>query len=244
MAMQQLLLDEPKVKWQPGDPAYPDIQVKILADGKEGRPSATIGTCSKEQRIEAHFHNTAQFQVILEGHLVFVNHPTQPIAVHYTDPGTAYGSFTADSNFKLAVLRPRKAGQWFMAEKENRKLRNIKGREVYGQSTDVEWENLTGKLAGVRRKVLFGKDNEKGPKAHILECPAGFVLQRDPAAYGEYQIITEGSAKIEGKETKPFAMHWVRGEERPAPLIAGPNGATWVLLTYDEAALESAQMVA
>ena len=238
--MQQLLLDEPKVNWQPGDPAYPDVQVKILADGKDGRPSATLGTAAKDQRIEAHFHNTAQFQVILEGSLVFVDHPTQPIAVHYTDPNTAYGYFTADSNFKLAVLRPRKAGQWFMQETENRKLRNPKGREIYGQSKEVPWETLAGALAGLRRKVLFGKDNEKGPKAHLFQCPAGVVVQREPAPCGEYQIILEGSAQVEGKEMKPFAMHWARGDERPAPLTAGRDGATWLMLTYDEAAQSAA----
>ncbi len=93
-------------------------------------------------------------------------------------------------------------------------------------------ENLSGPLAGVRRKVLFGQDGDDDPKAQIWQCPAKSVLQRDTAPFGEYQVLVEGSAWMGDRLRKPYTTRYVLGDETPTPLTAGPEGATWLIVTF------------
>ena len=181
MALKELVLDEPGCRWRPGNP--PETLIKVLSDGHDGAPQATVGAVSADSRVEAHFHDVPQFQVVLEGKVDFVTHPAEAVAVHYTDPNTAYGFFVSDSKFKLAILRPQKGGTFWMYEPEKRKLRNPDGREIFGQSGVLAWETLTGKLAGVRRKVLFGTE-AKGPMAQMVGFPAGECCSQGPPHSG------------------------------------------------------------
>ena len=36
---------------------------------------------------------------------------------------------------------------------------------------------------------------------------------------------------------RPFTLRYVVGDEPPADIVCGPEGATWVMLTFDETAL-------
>ena len=235
MATQELLMDEPALPWVPG--RRPGEVGRTLADGTGGLPQAQVFIVPQGQRTEAHFHDVAQFQVILEGKSTFVNHALEGIAVHYTDPNTPYGYFVADTQFKLAVLVPRKRNIFFMDQEENRRLVNHYGRELSAQSKDFSWEVVGEAVdgqAGVRRKVLIGRDDEKGPQAQIWELPASGILRRGVAPFGEFQILVEGSALLGDKEMAPYAMRQVRGDQAPQPIVAGPEGATWLVLTFDE----------
>ena len=234
MATQELLMDEASLSWVPG--TRPGQAGKTLADGFEGRPEAKVFLIPQGQRTESHFHQVAQFQVVLEGKTTFVNHSVEGIAVHYTDPNTPYGYFVADTQFKLAVLTLKKRNIFYMQEKENRQLRDPYGRELAAQSKDVPWELLAESHPGARRKVLFGRDAEPGPKAQIWQLPANGVLNRGGAPYGEFQVLVEGSARVGDQKMSPYAMRLVKGDHAPRAIVAGPEGATWLLLTYDQAA--------
>ena len=83
-------------------------------------------------------------------------------------------------------------------------------------------------------KFSLGCDDEKGPQAQIWELLASGILRRGVAPFGEFQILVEGSALLGDKEMAPYAMRQVRGDQAPQPIVAGPEGATWLVLTFDE----------
>ena len=239
MAVEEYFLDEHNQQWED----HKGVSFNKPLRRQVGRgPDAHVGLPAEGHRSEAHFHDVAQFQIALEGSITFPAHPLEAIGVYYTDPYTAYGPLVTGPNHKRAVLRPGKAGhslpggQVKMSDPEGRKLRNPHGREFYGQSHDVQWEELTGTLAGIRRKVLFGREGDEGPKAQICECLPNVSLQRDAAPFGEYHILVEGSAWLRDREMKPHSMCYVVGDEPATGLTSSPEGATWLILTFDQAA--------
>ena len=121
-----------------------------------------------------------------------------------------------------------------MSDPEGRKLRDPYGREFYGQSRDVLWRGLTGELAGVHSKVLFGNEGEEDPKAQIWECAPNLVVRRNVVPFGEYHILLEGLAWLGDREMKPYSMRFVVGDDSSTPLTSGPEGATWLILTFDQ----------
>ena len=242
MAVHEYLLDEPGQEWKEENPNRKGYFTKRLANGWDGGPDGHVGKPKEGESAPPHFHDVAQFQLSLEGSITFPGHPLEAIGVYYTDPYTAYGPFVTGPDHFRAVLRPGPAGHsldkgivW-MSDREKRKLRNPRGREYYGQSKEAQWEDLTGSLAGARRQVLFGKDNEEGPGAQIWECPPNMTIQQNAAPFGEYHIILKGSAQWGNQEMKPYSMRYVVGDESPTALTAGPEGATWLILNYDQAA--------
>ena len=208
---------------------------KTMAEGLDGGPEGFIGIMYRGLVAEPHYHNEAQFQVGLEGSADLPSHHMEAIAVHYTDANTPYGPLVF-GDCMVAVLRPRRGStSMYMRLPENRPFRNPYGRELVGQAKDLPWEDLPGSLA-TRQKILFAGS---GPAARLLEYTPYAQVQLESAPHGEWQILIAGSARVGTEELKPYSMRYIAGEERPSPFMAGPEGATWLLLTFDEAADKS-----
>ena len=207
---------------------------KCLTDGTEGRPEVWFAIKPPGFENPAHFHNEVQFQVLLEGSISFPGHSVEAIGVHYTDINTPYGPSLTGPNLKEVSLRLRPPGEVRMSDPVGRKYRDPNGRELFGQSKDVPWENLSGHLAGVKRKFLFGKPGEQGPKAQIWTCPPNSVTPLEAAPFGEYYILLEGSASVGEDEMKPHSVRFVIGDDPPMPLTSGSNGSSWFIATLDQ----------
>ncbi len=241
--VREYVYNEPSYPWKDqvdlydtkGNPRKGGSYVRRFADGKGGGPDGITLQLPEGFSSEAHFHTECQFQVALEGTVEFPRHPIEGIGVHYTDANTAYGPFICKSLVYMATLRPRKASKALhMAHTENRKFRNPYGREIVGEAKMAAWEDVND-VPGARRKVIFGAQG--GPAARLLECVPGARIQLPDAPYGEWQIVVKGSAVSGNEDFKPYAMRYVVGH--PSSFIAGPEGVTWLLLTFDEAALKS-----
>jgi hypothetical protein len=213
--------------------------VKSLADGQDGGTRATLSVQPAGFVNPAHFHDSNQFQVVLEGSVEFPVHAMTAPAVHYSDCGTPYGPFVIGPEFKMAVLRTRKAKQIYMSDREGRRLRNPLGREIFGSAADVEWQPAPGQPAGVERKDLFAAHGEDGPRAELLRCPAGSRLTGRPAPHGQYHVVLDGTIVLaedevaRSVELAPYSMRYSAGEDGPREFVAGPQGATVLVLAFD-----------
>ena len=211
-------------------PGWPDGVVMDTAsflDGNEGRPSATIAHFPDDTGSWAHLHTTSQFQFIIAGSVQFPTYRLDAPGVHYTDHCVPYGPFTVSGNQETVNLRPRSHRQVYSLDPEVRKLVYREGRTLVKSAGEVEWEAFPGH-EGARRKVLIPGMTE------IVECPPAMELAAAVPTHGQLQLVLAGSVEVDGKTLGYKGMRYVHGDERPAPLRCGPQGATVVLLTFDE----------
>jgi hypothetical protein len=232
---QEIVVDLSQVPWKTYRGTY---EIQIGLDGSQGPELVRARFPGRE--VEPHYHRAAQFQLLLDGNLQFPDFQMEGIAVHYTDHNVPYGPFTTSGRHDMVVVHTKPAGVQYMKDAVRdsvlRKEINRTGRETHRSASEVEWQSVPGR-EGIRRKTLFAQDG--GPAAEILECAPGVELDRTSAPFGRYEFIVKGSALLNGTELGPETARFVQSMERTAALRSGPNGATFVVLTFDRDAAES-----
>ncbi len=136
----------------------------------------------------------------------------------------------------MLVLHTKPGGVILMRDKERRRQANTRGREITCCAHEVDWEPLPGHT-GARRKVLIPAS--EGPSVEIVECPPGMEFAAGVPAYGRYEVILAGSAEADGKQLGAKSLRFVAEGDRAAPLKCGPEGATLIVLAYDQDAAQS-----
>jgi hypothetical protein len=64
-------------------------------------------------------------------------------------------------------------------------------------------------------------------------------LKLDAPIYGRFELITKGSAMLNGKELGEETLRFVQCATPEASLICGPQGATIIVMTYDDDAAKT-----
>jgi hypothetical protein len=241
--VERILIEPPEwVETRRAERAGQGFYVKSLADGLDGGTRATLSVQPAGFVNPAHFHDSNQFQVVLEGSVEFPVHGLTAPAVHYSDSGTPYGPFVIGSGFKMAVLRTRKAKQIYMSDREGRKLRNPLGREIFGSAADIDWQPAPGQPAGTEHKDLFAAHAGNRPRADLFRCPAGARITGVAAPHGQYHVVLAGAivlAQADGDEADgdlelaPYSMRYSAGSEAPRSFTAGEQGATVLVVAFD-----------
>jgi len=213
-----------------------EVQLQMYLKGADGGPEAIRARISQGYEVEPHFHLAAQFQLLLEGTMKFPTFQLDAPAVHYTEHNVPYGPFVVSRGHDMLVLHTQPGGVIMMRDKERRRQANTRGREITRCAHEVDWEPLPGR-AGARRKVLIPES--AGPSAEIVECPPGMEFAAESPAYGRYEVVLAGSASAGERQLGPKSLRFVAAGEQAVPLRCGPEGATLIVLTYDQDAAES-----
>jgi hypothetical protein len=213
-----------------------ETRLQMYLNGADGGPEAVRAHISEGYTVEPHFHLAAQFQLLLEGTMEFPTFRLDAPAVHYTEHNVPYGPFTVSNGHDMMVLHTKPGGVVMMRDKERRFQANTRGREISRCAHEVEWEPMPGS-AGARRKVLIPAS--KGPSAEIVECSPNMEFAAPEPEYGRYEVVLSGSVFVDGKQLGPKGLRFVEAGERAAPLQCGPEGATLIILTYDQDAAQS-----
>jgi hypothetical protein len=233
--IQEIVVDLSKVPWKTYRGTY---KIQVGLDGSQGPELVRARFPGRE--VEPHYHRAAQFQLLLDGNLQFPDFRMEGVAVHYTDHNVPYGPFTTSGQHDMVVVHTKPAGVQYMKDAIRdavlRKEINRTGREMHRSASDVEWQPVPGH-EGVRRKILISPDS--GPWAEIVECDPGIKLPDSAAPFGRYEFVVQGSAYLNGIKLDPETVRFVQSTECPAPLRSGPEGATFVVLTFDSDAAES-----
>ncbi len=215
-----------------------EVQLQMYLDGADGGPEAVRARISEDYEVEPHFHLAAQFQLLLEGSMQFPLFRLDAPAVHYTEHNVPYGPFKTSQGHDMLVLHTKPGGVVMMRNRERRRQANVMGRELSRCAHEVDWEPLPGYAGyeGARRKILIPEN--KGPSAEIVECPPNLEFTAAVPTYGRYEVILNGSAIVNGQTLEPKSLRFVPGGEHSAPLKCGPEGATLMVLTYDQDAAQ------
>lgn len=206
-------------------------QLQMYLNGTDGGPEAIRAQISKGYEVEPHFHLAAQFQLLLAGTMKFPVFTLEAPAVHYTEHNVPYGPFIVSADHDMLVLHTKPGGVVLMRDTERRRQANTRGRELTCCAHEVDWEPLPGH-AGARRKILIPAS--AGPSAEIIECPPSMKLAIPAPTYGRYEVIFTGSVSVEGKTLGPRDLRFVEPGEMAPSLVCGAEGATVIVLTYDQ----------
>jgi hypothetical protein len=157
------------------------------------------------------------------------------VAVHYTDHNFPYGPFAVGGDHDMLVLHPRQGGLITMADREARRQINLKGRHFYGCAVDMPWTSLPT-LGGAQSKLLIPPGS--GPYAIMIQCPPRTGVNLPSAPNGRYEVVLAGTASVSGRRLVPPGFRYVHDDKAVAPWEAGSDGATLMLLAFDEDARE------
>jgi hypothetical protein len=237
MDSQQLIVEPTAVPWKTlALDGGGETQLQMYLKGADGGAEAIRARISEGYEVEPHFHLAAQFQLLLEGSMQFPTFRLDAPAVHYTEHNVPYGPFVVSGGHEMFVLHTKPGGVVMMRDKERRRQANTRGREISCCAHEVAWEPLPGQ-SGARRKVLIPASD--GPSAQMIECPPGMVLTNETPTYGRYEVVLSGSASVGERQLAPKSLRFVGSGEAAPPLVCGPEGATVIVLTYDQDAAES-----
>ena len=88
---------------------------------------------------------------------------------------------------------------------------------------DQEWFQFPG-LEGALCKFLIPPG--AGPEAIVVTCPPNRMMPVPMAAYGRYEVVLDGSIRLEGRPLGAAALRYVVGDEQPEPIEIGSDGAS------------------
>jgi hypothetical protein len=235
--LNEYIVEPDAIPWREGQVADITFKCQILLSGADGGPEALHFRFDACPAVFAHMHLTSQFQLLLQGRMDFPKATMQlrGIAVHYTDHNFPYGPFAVAEDHDMLVLHPRRGGLITMADREARRRINLKGRHFYGGASDRQWTVLP-EFDGGRAKLLIPP--RSGPSAVMIDCPPRARVNLPSASDGRYEVVLNGSVSVSGRSLVPPGFRYVHDAHRAAPLEAGPEGATLMLLAFDEDARE------
>jgi len=234
---QEIVVDLSQVPWETiAGKNGVTYRTQMGLDGSEGPELVRLHAVGHDS--DPHYHTGAQFQIFLEGYAQFPDFRLEAVGVHYTDHNVPYGPFNGDHDMIVVHAKPagRRAMKDALKSEVLRREINRSGRQFHGSANTIEWEPVPGH-EGARRKVLIPES--AGVSAQLVACPSGTALPEVPAPYGRYEFVIAGTAVLKGNRLGSEGVRFVCGAERPAPLIAGLEGATFLVLTFDEDAAVS-----
>jgi hypothetical protein len=235
--LEEYIVDPAATPWRHGQVAGINFQCQILLSGTDGGPEALRFRFDACPSVFAHMHLTSQFQLLLHGRMDFPKSTMKlrSFAVHYSDHNFPYGPFAVGDDHDMLVLHPKQGGLVSMADRDARRQINLRGRHLDGSAANIEWAPVTG-LNTLRSKHLIPPSS--GPSAIMIECPPNTPLMLPIAPYGRYEVVLAGSASVCGRLLAPPGFHYLQSMRETTCLESGPDGATLMLLAFDEDARE------
>lgn len=173
-------------------------------------------------RIEPHFHDVDQFQIVVDGDGRIGKTEVRPITFQYADAFTPYGPIVArDDGISFFTLRNcASGGHWSMpGNKHNmpcRAGRNIGGVFELGRAPSNGAET-------VREELM--QPQEDGVQAIGIRMGANARAGGIPAENGQYYLVCTGSLIQNGKELPVSSLIRVEAGEPTLALTAGNDGA-------------------
>jgi hypothetical protein len=77
-----------------------------------------------------------------------------------------------------------------------------------------------------------------GPEVVLLALEPGVGMAFAPPAYGRYEVVVEGLAVMDGRPLGRASLRYIEPNEESDPVVAGPEGAQVMILSFDADALE------
>jgi hypothetical protein len=187
-------------------------------DEDGGLQAYLVRSYSDRATVGTHFHEIQQYQVFVDGSGTFQRHDVGPGVVHFTDPYSVYGPIVAGPDgLSFFVLRQEfDAGGHYMPGSRD-ELVGRPGRNISGNGVGTVIDHHSD---GLGADVLVAEAGE------TVEAPA------PSGTGGQYLLLLEGSAVLDGAALARWSCVHVSPEESPVRLTGGPDGCRVAVLAF------------
>jgi hypothetical protein len=199
----------------------PNLPVAQLSEGDPGRTRNT------------HFHTVDEFQVIVGGKGTIGRHNVSACSVHFARAYTSYGPIVGDETTGLSyfVLFARfdPGPQYFPQAREV--LKQAPNRPRSQVTKNIAFPDL---IPGVSVKLedIDGFKDDEGLAAYsLIMAPYTRIMSPDPSSGdGQFMVIVKGGLIYEKREYKALTVVFVKPDEAPFQIAAGPQGLQSLIL--------------
>jgi hypothetical protein len=181
-------------------------------------------------RIDPHFHDIDQFQVVVEGECRMGKKDASPVTFQYADAFTPYGPIVGERvGFAFFTLRPIASGGFFAMPGNRHNMpgragRNIAGRFDTSLRRPSAGEVVREALVEAQADVMDAVGLRLGPDA-VAEGPPS-------DGGGQYYLVCGGEVTGDGKALARHSLLHVAPGETPPTLRAGSAGAEVLVLQF------------
>ena len=194
---------------------------RIVAD----TPHAFMIQQAPHSAVNAHFHFSRQFQVVVRGSGHLGRHAVSPATVHYAAAETGYGPIVAgaDGLWYLTLRQVTEFGAEYLPENAAKMHRGLKRRQYTGEPPSVLDEST----------VLIPADGA-GLGAWVQTIPpdASLPPPSGEGGHDRYHAVIEGSVIVGESLVDGIAVIWRSADEPALPIVAGPEGATVAIVQF------------
>lgn len=180
-------------------------------------------------RIEPHFHDVDQFQVVVDGGGRIGKKAVRPITFQYADAYTPYGPIVADEHLSFFTLRNISSGGFWEMPGNRQNMPGRAGRNIEGVF------ELAGGVppAGETSRENLMQVQEDGVHAVGIRLGAGARASGLPAAgKGQFYLVCAGSILADGRELCEKSVVRIEPADPGLELVAGPDGAQVLALQF------------
>jgi len=178
-------------------------------------------------RIEPHFHDVDQFQIVVAGDGRIGKKAVRPITFQYADAFTPYGPIVArDDGISFFTLRNfASGGHWSMpGNKHNMPCRA--GRNIEGV---FELGNIP--QAGTKTEELMPQQSD-GVRVVGIRLAAHAEAPGIPAEGGQFYLVCSGTILQDGRDMPESSLIRVEAGEAAPSLLAGAEGAEVLVVQF------------
>ena len=181
-------------------------------------------------RIDPHFHDIDQFQVVVDGECRMGKKAADPVTFQYADAYTPYGPIVgADLGFAFFTLRPIASGGFFPMPGNKHNMRGRPGRNIAGRFDTSRPRPAAGACV---IEPLMADQPDEVDAIGIRLGPGAEASGPISNGGGQYYLVCEGDVSDQGKALPHRSLIHVPAGEPVPFLTAGKVGADVLVLQF------------
>jgi hypothetical protein len=199
-------------------------------------PHATLNQHHAGRISTTHFHSVDQFQVVVDGKGKLGRHDLAPYCVHFSRAYTPYGPLVEDADIgtTMFVLRAHPDPGPHHLPKGLGVLKQVPDRQPWQVTRPAVFPAANSEIESAMLQEISGIKDDAGLAAYTLRMkPNASVNAPDPShGDGQYLVVLKGSLLHDAREHAALALVFVRPDEGPYGIQAGPKGLEALVLNF------------
>jgi hypothetical protein len=234
-------------RWQ--ENTMPDAEAAIIRfgdmivsnEGERPSPQAIYVDQPPNSTIPRHYHDNAQFQVVIGGSGTLGHEALQPIAVHYAAHQTVYGPIVSGRNglVYLTLRAVTETGAHWWPKSRDHLRKGVRRWQVTRQGGAVRMSDLAKLEAALVETVI--EPHKSGMGAWVLRLPPGgaATLPVHAGSAGQFHFVTRGTLRFASASYERSSIVWVDPEDAITEVGAGEEGLELVVTQFPRDALDA-----